>query len=114
MLHVVPPVDLDYPTSRAVREHWHDLVNTNTLPGRNLRRAVDSARAAGLTATAKARQGNVVEEILAEVKEGNYDLICMGSLYSARGLRQMYATNVTDEVAEHAHCPILTARYSPE
>ncbi len=114
LLHVAPPVDLDYPTARAEREQWRDLVNTNTLPGRNIRQALETARAAGLTASLKARQGNIVEEILAEIKQGNYDLVCMGSPYSAHGLRQMYLPNVTDEVAESAHCPILTARFAPE
>ncbi|MCL4528151.1 MAG: universal stress protein [Chloroflexi bacterium] len=114
LLHVAPPVDLNYPTARAEREQWRDLANTNTLPGRNIRQALETARVAGLTASVKARQGNIVEEILAEIKERNYDLVCMGSQYSAHGLRQMYATNVTDEVAESAQCPILTARYMPE
>jgi nucleotide-binding universal stress UspA family protein len=59
----------------------------------------------------KARQGNVVEEILAEVKEGNYDLLCMGSMYSSNALRQLYAPNVTAEIADGAPCPVLTARY---
>ncbi len=111
LLHVAPPVDLDYPTARAEREHWQDLVDTDTLPGRNLKQALEAARAAGLTASVKARQGNVVEEILAEIREGNYDLVCMGSPYSAHGLRHMYGPNVTDEVMESATCPILTARF---
>jgi nucleotide-binding universal stress UspA family protein len=64
-----------------------------------------------LTAKAKARQGNIVEEILAEIKEGEYDLVCMGSAYSAHTLRQYYAPNVTAEVAEGARCPVLTARH---
>ncbi len=114
LLHVAPPVDLDYPTARAEREQWRDLMNTDTLPGRNLRQALETARGAGLAASVKTRQGNVVEEILAEIKEGNYDLVCMGSQYSAHSLRRMYAANVTGEVAESAHCPILTARYVPE
>ena len=114
LLNVAPQVDLDYPTARAVREHWQDLVNTDTLPGRNLRQALETAQIAGLNAAVKARQGNIVEEILAEIKEGNYDLVCMGSPYSGHGLRQMYSPSVTDEVVESAHCPILTARYLPE
>jgi nucleotide-binding universal stress UspA family protein len=114
LLHVAPPVDLDYPTARAEREHWKDLVTTDTLPGRNLRRALETARASGLSATVKARQGNVVEEILEEMKTGQYDLICMGSAHGVNGLRQLYAPNVTDEVAEQARCPVLTARYVPE
>ena len=113
LLHVAPPVDLDYPVARAEREHWRDLIHTDTLTGTTLRRALDAAQAAGLQAEFKARQGDVVEQILAEMREGNYDLVCMGSPYSTHGLRQMYATNVTDEVAENARCPILTARYMP-
>ena len=110
ILHVIPPTDLDYPSTRDVREHLKDLAETDTLPGRSLRQALETASKAGLTALAKARQGNVVEEILAEIKEGDYDLVCMGSAYSASALRQMYMPNVTAEVAESAHCPVLTAR----
>lgn len=110
ILHVIPPTDLDYPSSRDVREHWNDLEKTNTLPGRSMRQALDVAANAGLNARAIARQGNVVEEILAEIKEGSYDLVCMGSTYSSSALRQMYMPNVTADVAESAHCPVLTAR----
>jgi len=111
LLHVVPHVDLEYPTAQTVRDHWQNLAETDTPVGRNLRQALDIAREDGLIANVKARQGNVVEEILAEVKDGNYDLLCMGSLYSSNSLRQMYAPNVTAEIAEAAACPVLTARY---
>ena len=111
ILHVVPPTDLDYPTTRGLRGHTKDLAETNTLPGRSLRHALEIAQSAGLNAKAIARQGIIVEEILAEVKEGNYDMVCMGSSYSGHTLRQYYAPNVTAEVAESARCPTLTARY---
>lgn len=110
ILHVIPPTDLDYPSTRDVRDHLKDLAETDTLPGRSMKQALDVAAKAGLNAKATARQGNVVEEILAEIKEGDYDLVCMGSAYSASPLRQMYMPNVTAEVAENAHCPVLTAR----
>lgn len=112
ILYVVPPTDLDYPSTRGVQEHVNDLAETDTLPGRSLRKALEIAQKAGLDAKAKARQGNIVEEILAEVKEGSYDLICMGSAYSGHTLRQYYAPNITAEVADAAHCPVLTARFS--
>lgn len=111
LLHVVPPVDLDYPTARTVREHWRHLVDTDTPPGRALRQALESCQQAGVTASVKLRHGHVVEEILGEIKEGDYQLVCMGSPYSGHSLRKLYAPNVTGEVAEMAHCPILTARY---
>ena len=114
LLHVIPPTDLDYPSTRDVRKHLNDLAKTDTLAGRSLRQALEIAQQAGLNASATARQGNVVEEILSEIKEGDYDMVCMGSTYSTSALRQLYTPNVTAEIAEVAHCPVLTARYQRE
>ena len=113
ILHVIPPTDLDYPTTRDAREHISDLQDTNTVMGRSLKKALTIAKAAGLNATLITRQGHVVEEILAEVRVGNYDMVCMGSRYSAHTLRQFYMPNVTAEVAEAAQCPMLTVRHMP-
>ena len=110
ILHVVPLTDMDYPTTRGVRGHMKDLAETNTLPGRSLRHALEIAEKAGLNAKAIARQGIIVEEIIGELKDGNYDMVCMGSSYSGNTLRQYYLPQVTAEVAEAAHCPVLTAR----
>ena len=114
LLHIVPPVDLDYPTSRVANAHWRDLINTDTVLGRNLRKAVDTVEAAGLTARVEVRRGHIVEEISAVLKAGNYDLLCMGSPFGGNALRQLYAPNVTAEIAEAAHCPVLTARFTRE
>ena len=111
ILHVITPTDVAYPGTRDMREHLNDLEDTNTLVGRSLRTALDIAQKAGLKAKAITRQGIVVNEILAEIRKGNYDMVCMGSPYSATGLRLLYTPNVTAEVAEAAHCPVLTARY---
>ncbi len=110
LLHVVPPVDLDYPTSRIMSEHWRDLVNTDTLLGRSLRKSVETVELAGLTVEVIVRQGRVMEEITSVLQQGNYDLLCMGSSYGGNALRQLYAPNVTAEIAETAPCPVLTAR----
>ena len=112
LLTVVPPIDLDYPEARQVGEHWEHLTETDTLTGKSLRRGLEIARQAGISASVKMRNGNVVEEILAEVKTGNYDLLCMGSPFSANALRQLYTPNVTAEIAETDLVPVLTARYS--
>ena len=76
-----------------------------------MRNALDKASEKNVQANLKLRQGNVIEEILAELREGDYDFVCMGSLYSAHGLRQLYAPNVTAEVAEVIGCPVLTVRH---
>ena len=114
LLHIVPPVDLDYPTSRVANEHWRDLIHTDTVLGRNLRKAVDTVEAVGLTARVEVRRGHIVEEIDSVLKAGNYDLLCMGSPHGSNALRQLYAPNVTAEIAGAAHCPVLTARFTRE
>lgn len=114
LLHVVPPINRDYPETRMVRENWDHLEDTDSLLGRTLQKGLTKARKAGLKTDLKIRQGNVIEEISAELKEGDYDLVCMGSLYSTHGLRQMYAPNVTAEVADAIGCPVLTVRYLPQ
>jgi nucleotide-binding universal stress UspA family protein len=114
LLHIIPPIDMNYPTAKTVSAHWKHLEDTNTPVGRSLRQALEVAKNDGLTASVKARQGNVVEEIMSEVKDGNYDLLCMGSVYSSNALRQLYAPNVTAEIADSSACPILSARFKKE
>ncbi len=114
LLHVVPPVDLDYPAARAVQKGSEHLADTNTLPGRALRHGLEIAHSAGLDAKLKVRKGIIIEEILAEVKEGQYDLVCMGSPYSTSALRQLYAPNVAAEIASSLQCPVLIARHKRE
>jgi nucleotide-binding universal stress UspA family protein len=110
-LHVVPPIDLNYPTAEAISKNWQYLATTDTPVGRSLRQSLENARAAGINASVKVRHGNVIEEILAELTEGKYDLLCMGSSYSVHSLRQMYSANVTSEIMERAQCPVMTARF---
>jgi nucleotide-binding universal stress UspA family protein len=114
LLHIVPPLDLDYPTARIVNQNWQNLAETDTPIGQSLRQALDAAKSNHLTANIKVRQGHIVEEITAEIKAGSYDLLCMGSVYSTNALRQLYAPNVTAEIADQANCPVLSARYKKE
>jgi nucleotide-binding universal stress UspA family protein len=51
-----------------------------------------------------------VHEILDEVRQGKYDLLGMGSPYSAHSLRHLYMPNVTAEVAEGVLLPVLAVR----
>lgn len=111
---VVPPINLDYPSAREMQENWHRLAESATPAGRSLRRGMEIANEMGLQAAVKVRNGNVLEEISAEIHEGGYDLVCMGSLLSGSALRQLYTPNVTAEIAEADKVPVLTARFVRE
>lgn len=110
LLTVVPPIDMDYPEARVIRENWMKLEETDTVVGRTLKHGLETAKKAGVNAECKVRHGNIMEEIKAEIASGNYDLVVMGSTYSSTGLQQLYAPNVTADIAEAFKVPILTIR----
>jgi nucleotide-binding universal stress UspA family protein len=107
---VIPPGDLDYPEARIVRQNWQHLQETDTVIGRTLRLGLEMARNAGVAAVVKTSHGSILEEIKNEIKEGDYDLVVMGSQFSSHTLRQFYAPNVTADIAEVCTTPILTVR----
>ncbi len=110
VMHVVEPMTLDYPTSRQVHDHWQEILKTDTPQGKNLRQAMQELEAAGITAEFHVRRGNIIHEVMDEIKNQSYQMVGMGSQYSTHSLRHLYLPNVTAEVAESANCPILTAR----
>ena len=114
LLTVVPPVDLDYPEARIIKQNWQRLQETDTVIGRTLRLGLEMAKNAGITALVKTRRGNIIEEIKNEINEGDYDLVVMGSQFSSHTLRQIYVPNVTADIAEICKTPILTVRNPPE
>lgn len=114
LLHVVEPVNLDYPISKRIEQNWEHILETDTPQGRNLKQAAEELERAGLTFEFKVRHGNIVHEILDELREGDYDLIGMGSHYGVHNLRQMYLPDVTSEVAEELNCPVVTVRLGHE
>lgn len=110
-LHVVPPVDLNYPVAKEILDNWDHLLDTDTPPAQELRTAIKSAEEKGLSARVVFRHGHPIHQIRSELEESNYDLVCMGSSFSDQeSLRHLYAPNVTAEIAEAVNTPILTVR----
>src|SRR3972149_114574 len=110
IFHVVEPISLDYPLAKEVQDHWADLMTTDTPQGQNLRQALSKVQKLGLASEVKIRHGNIISEILKEVAAGDYELICMGSIFSSQGLRHFALPNITAEILETVKCPILTVR----
>jgi nucleotide-binding universal stress UspA family protein len=110
LLHVVAPVTFDYPVTRAAYDDDQALLATDTLPARYLQAALDELQADGLATTVRVRRGHITQEILDETRRGDYDLVGLGSHYSAEGLRPYFTPNVTSEVAEAAGRPVLVVR----
>ncbi len=106
-LHVVPPVESEHLPGKEVESQ----ALADDASAQALAEAQKHADLKGVASQVVVRQGHVVSQIVEEFQVGHYDLICMGSAFSAtEGLRLLYAPNVTAEVAEAVDIPILTAR----
>ncbi len=113
-LHVVEPITLDYPLAHEVEDHWQELLTTNTPQGNILRQVLKESQELEIQSAVRVRHGHIVPEILNEIELENYDLVCMGSMYSSHSLRHFALPNITAEIAETAGCPILTVRTMPD
>jgi nucleotide-binding universal stress UspA family protein len=114
LFHVVEPISYDYPIAHEIQDHWDDILGTDTPQGQNLRDALKNAQDMGVPASFQGRHGNIVHEIITEVRVQNYDLVVMGSPYSTANLRHLFMPNTTAEIAESIDCPVLVAAFGQE
>ncbi len=110
VLHVAEAGYYHYPTADQMAIHWKRLLTTDIPQARHLRDLLEQARVEGVEATLHVRHGTVVHEILAEAREGSFDLVVMGSKHSSHSLRRHYLPDVTAEVMEALDRPVLVVR----
>jgi nucleotide-binding universal stress UspA family protein len=109
LLHVLPEPPAIYARLPRMQETADWLVNSSSELGVNLRREKETLEKMSIAAEVKLRQGAVLDEILKEIAEGNYELVVTGSALS-RGLRTYVLGDVSREVVNRASCPILVVR----
>jgi nucleotide-binding universal stress UspA family protein len=111
LLYVIPQPLLHYPVLREIEDAWGSLLQTDTLQGRNLKAGRDTLRGLGVETGISLRHGPVVEQIMAEIREGEYDLVALGSTYAAQSLYRYFVRSITDLVVEQAGRPVLVVRH---
>jgi nucleotide-binding universal stress UspA family protein len=114
LLSVAPTPSFEKPQyaelSAEMKERLHKKIREFPKPEKKyLEEGKDVLREIGIEARTKFREGRVVEEILREAKEGNYDLIVIGS----RGLskiKRLLMGHVSLKVKENADTNVLIVR----
>jgi universal stress protein A len=94
----------------AVDESLSQFMRSNTVEARAFAGAAQSLRMFDLEPELKLAQGSVVDEMVTEARAGNYDLIVLGSSYSAAMSARWLMPRVTEGVVKHAPCPVLVVR----
>ena len=85
------------------------LLASKAPEGEHLTRDLEILAELGVTAQAKVRHGLVMEEILAEAEEGEYDLIVVGA-HVATGLLRFMLSDLTENIVLDSQRPVLVVR----
>ena len=99
----LPPGVNRAPTSDGVPNE------TRTTLERDLRRVLTARRASDVKVEISLRNGNVVQEILAQAKTSRPDLMVIGS-HGRGGIQRLVLGSVAEKVLRLARCPALTVR----
>jgi nucleotide-binding universal stress UspA family protein len=110
VLHVMSQVALSdkayLPDLAASAE---EMIERQTREGQHLQAAIDQLTARSVRGVPKVRHGFVVDEILAELQEGHYDLLIVGA-HSAHGLTRWLLDDITADLLEETNLPVLVVR----
>lgn len=89
-----------------LRAEAEELIEKGTPEGRMLAQDLELLRPLSIQLQAMVRHGLVVDEILAESKSGDYDLIVIGA-HLGKGWERYLLDDLARQIIEHADRPVL-------
>jgi nucleotide-binding universal stress UspA family protein len=110
LLHVMAEPPAIYSDLVRLEEDVERLLESNSELGLNLREQKADLEKLGVSAEVRVRHGIVVEQVFAEARERNYELIVTGSSQARGMLRHYIMGDLTRSILNHANCPVLVAR----
>ena len=110
LLHVMAEPPAIYADLVRLEEDVDQLLESKSELGTNLSHQRKELERIGVAAEVRVRHGIVLDQVFAEAREGDYDLIVTGTS-RARGLVRHYIMgDLTREVVNRANVPVLVAR----
>ena len=110
LLHVMAEPPAIYADLVRLEEDVDRLLNSGSELGQNLRGQKESLDKLGVTVQIRIRHGLALDQIFAEVQEGQHDLIATGSSRARGTLRHYIMGDLTRSILNRANCPVLVAR----
>jgi nucleotide-binding universal stress UspA family protein len=110
LLHVMAEPPAIYADLVRLEEDVGRLLASDSELGRNLRAQKESLEKLGLNVAVRVRHGLALDQIFAEVREGEHDLIVTGTSQARGPLRHYIMGDLTRGILNRADCPVLVAR----
>ncbi len=110
LLHIMAEPPAIYTDLVRLEEDVERLLESKSELGMNLFQQKKDLESLGVPAEVHVRHGIVVDQVFAEAREGNYDLIVTGSSQARGILRHYIMGDLTRSILNRANCPVLVAR----
>jgi nucleotide-binding universal stress UspA family protein len=110
LLHVMAEPPAIYADLVRMEEDVDRLLSSDSELGRNLRGQKEGLEKMGLKTDVHIRHGLALDQIFAEVREGDYDLIVTGTSQARGPFRHYIMGDLTRGILNRADCPVLVAR----
>src|SRR6266513_554274 len=110
LLHVMAEPPAIYADLVQLEEDVTRLLESNSELGINLRTQKQDLEKVGVPTEVHVRHGMVVDQVFAEAREKNYELIVTGTSQARGMLRHYIMGDLTRSILNHANCPVLVAR----
>jgi nucleotide-binding universal stress UspA family protein len=109
VLTVAAAVPSMYTGMMEMEETLEELLRTDTPLAQHLRHSAELLAKSGIRAEIKVRHGDVVEAILEETAEGQYDLVVLGET-QRQSLIGLLLGNVTQQIINRAPSAVLITK----
>ncbi len=110
LLHVMAEPPAIYADLVRLEEDVDRLLASDSELGCNLRGEKESLEKMGLKVEVRIRHGLALDQIFAEVREGEHDLIVTGTSQAGGTFRHYIMGDLTRGILNRADCPVLVAR----
>ena len=110
LLHVMAEPPAMYADLVRLEEDIERLLASKSELGMNLSTQKADLEKLGVPAEVRIRHGMVVDQVFAEARAQQYDLIVTGSSRARGMLRHYIMGDLTRTILNHANCPVLVAR----
>lgn len=110
LLHVLAEPPAIYSDLVRLEEDVDLLLGSHSELGENLRLQASELERMNVPAEVRVRHGIVLDQVFAEAREGDYDLIVTGSSEARGVLRHYVMGDLTRSILNRADCPVLVAR----
>jgi len=110
LLHVMAEPPAIYADLVRLEEDVDRLLASGSELGENLRHQKEFLEKSGLTVELRVRHGMALDQIFAEVHEGDHNLIVIGTPQTRGPFRHYIMGDLTRGILNQADCPVLVAR----